>query len=131
MSNCANCGTIKNETTGACPNCSVKKKRILQRLGWIGSSVFILIGALISLNGNQLAAQLACGSSSCIHQISQWSPVQDFFDNLGTGLKELALYIILMILGLSFLLYGLIGLVISIIAAYKKRQSAFFVDGSK
>jgi hypothetical protein len=131
VSYCSNCGAIKNETTGVCPNCSVKKKRLLQRLGFIGSGIFILIGALISLNGRQFAAQLACGGSSCNHQITQSSNVGDFFDILGTGLQELALYIILTVLGLSFLLYGLIGLVISIIAAYRKRQSAFFVDGSK
>jgi hypothetical protein len=131
MSNCANCGTIRNETTGACPNCSVKKKRIWlwQRLGFIGSGIFIVIGLLILTFSRDLAHQVTCGGPVCVEPATV--DVQTFVDSFSQGLQTLINYIILYSIGFMLTIFGIIGLVSSFIAAHRKHQSAFFVDGSK
>jgi len=130
MSNCANCGTIKNETTGVCPNCSVKKKWIWQRLGFIGSGTFIVIGLLLLVFSQDLANQITCGGPVCIDPVMV-NATQTFIDIISQGIKTLVVYTIVAGIGFTLTIYGVIGLVISIIAARRKRQSAFFVDGSK
>jgi len=131
MSNCANCGTIKNETTGVCPKCSAKKKRIWQRLGFIGSGVFIVIGLLLMAFSQDLANQMTCGGPVCSDPGSPDSATQFFIDILSQGIKTFVVFTIVVGIGFTLTIYGVIGLVISIIAARRKRQSAFFVDGSK
>jgi len=130
MSNCANCGTIKNETTGVCPKCSVKKKWIWQRLGFIGSGVFFVIGLLLLAFSQDLANQITCGGPVCSDPVMV-NATQTFIDIISQGLKTLVVYVIVACTGITLTIFGVIGLVISIIAARRKRQNAFYVDGSK
>jgi|GEM_PF-3929566 len=130
MSNCANCGTIKNETTGVCPKCSVKKKWIWQRLGFIGSGVFIVIGLLLLAFSQDLANQITCGGPVCSDPVMV-NATQTFIDIISQGLKTLVVYVIVACTGITLTIFGVIGLVTSIIAARRKRQNASFVDGSK
>jgi len=130
MSNCANCGTIKNETTGVCPKCSVKKKWIWQRLGFIGSGVFFVIGLLLLAFSQDLANQITCGGPVCSDPVMV-NATQTFIDIISQGLKTLVVYVIVACTGITLTIFGVIGLVTSIIAARRKRQNASFVDGSK
>ena len=130
MSYCANCGTIKNETTGVCPKCSVKKKWIWQRLGFIGSGVFIVIGLLLLAFSQDLANQITCGGPVCSDPVII-NATQTFIDIISQGLKTLVVYVIVACAGITLTTFGVIGLVTSIIAARRKRQNAFYVDGSK
>jgi len=130
MSYCANCGTIKNETTGVCPKCSVKKKWIWQRLGFIGSGVFIVIGLLLLAFSQDLANQITCGGPVCSDPVMV-NATQTFIDIISQGIKTLVVYVIVACAGITLTTFGVIGLVTSIIAARRKRQNAFYVDGSK
>jgi len=130
MSNCANCGTIKNETTGVCPKCSVKRKWIWQRLGFIGSGVFIVIGLLLLAFSQDLATQITCGGPVCSDPVMV-NATQTFIDIISQGIKTLVVYAIVAGTGITLTIFGVIGLVISIIDARRKRQNASFVDGSK
>jgi hypothetical protein len=123
MSNCANCGTIKNETTGVCPKCSVKKKWIWHRLGFVGSGIFIVIGLMVYIFRGQLTTQIVCGAEGCL---TSPDGAQVFYQFLGV----IGLSIVLMATGICLVTYGVIGLVISSIAAYKKRLSQGSPDES-
>jgi len=131
VSYCSNCGTIKNETTGVCPKCSAKKKWIWQRLGFIGSGIFIVVGLLLLAFSQDLANQMTCGGPVCSDPGSRDNATQFFIDILSQGIKTFAVYLLVASTGFILAIYGVIGLVISIIAARRKSQSAFFVDGSK
>ena len=131
MTHCERCGAAKSQDSGICPNCDSKKKSIWSRLGFVWSSIFLVIGATIWLGANQISNQMACGAAECSTAITQNSNVQDFFDLIGQGIQKVATYIFVTTTGVVLVLYGVIGLVISSIAAYRKHQSQCFVDGSK
>jgi hypothetical protein len=73
---------------------------------------------------------MACGAAECSTAITENSSVQDFFDLIGQGIQKVAAQIVVTSTGVVLVIYGVIGIVISSIAAYRKHQSQFFVDGS-
>jgi len=108
----------------------VKKKWIWQRLGFIGSGVFFVIGLLLLAFSQDLANQITCGGPVCSDPVMV-NATQTFIDIISQGLKTLVVYVIVACTGITLTIFGVIGLVISIIAARRKRQNAFYVDGSK
>lgn len=135
MEFCETCGTVKNTKTGLCPSCKAPRRWIWNRLGIVGSIIFILLGIAPMFFPAEIFHFLFVEGKCAEYSPSTPSGPGSFLDTAACGIGNMIFGSFAMLaiaaLGLVLVGFGIAGLVIALILLYRKKPKDAGAESSK
>lgn len=120
MEKCSNCSVRPKHQGDFCLECSKAKRRIWEKLGIYGSSIFMIVGSMMFLFATNIHSYFTCGASVCPSQSIK--DAEGFFQAVGDGISTLVVIVGMMAIGAVLFIYGVVGLTVSLIVIYRQRK---------
>ena len=123
MAYCSKCGAQLSNDQTPCLQCSKKTNKPRFRLGFLGSSFLLLIGAFGFIWGNEIHSYFTCGATRCA--IAGATDFKEFLDQVGQGFTAVATVILIKGIGLCLMLWGVIGLIVAFVNMNQRNQQKY------